>query len=137
MQELAPCAATVVMIMTENSSELAQYYIQCMLKKTGQNKGLTERLLKKLFVELVKQIESLEQVLATGDMAQAKAISHKIAGAVSFCGFVEIQQLAKALENIVVTEQRDPSSVEFVALKAKITEFLGLETEIFQQLSQG
>ncbi len=118
------------------STEIAEYYIQCMMQKVGKNKGLAERLLKKLFIELGTQIEKIEQLLEQQDMPQAKAVAHKINGACSFCGFNDIQQLAKNLENILAVEQRDTQSSEFLLLKEKVNEFLNAEAEILQQLSQ-
>ncbi len=122
---------------THDSTEIAAHYIDCMLKKVGKNKGLAERLLKKVFVELALQIDKIEQLLNQQEMAQAKAAAHKINGAVSFCGFVEIQQLAKTLETLLATEPLDTQAVEFLQLKQKVTEFLSLEAEILRLLSQG
>ncbi len=119
----------------DNPTELAQHYLQAMLQKTGQNRGLAERLLKKLFVEMATQLIKLEETLIQQDMAQAKAIAHKLGGAASFCGFTDIQQLAKTLEALLATTQLTADADAFLQLKQKITQFLSLETQIFQQLS--
>jgi HPt (histidine-containing phosphotransfer) domain-containing protein len=124
-------------ILLDDPNELAEYYLQTMLQKIGQNRGLAERLLKKLFVEMTTQLGKLEETLVQQDMNQAKAIAHKLGGAASFCGFTDIQQLAKALEALLVTEQLDANADPFLQLKQKITEFLSLETQIFQHLAQG
>lgn len=121
----------------DDPNELALHYLQAMLQKTGQNRGLAERLLKKLFVEMTTQLAKLEEMLVQQDMNQAKAIAHKLGGAASFCGFTDIQQLAKALEALLATEQLDANAAQFLQLKQKITEFLSLETQIFQHLAQG
>jgi HPt (histidine-containing phosphotransfer) domain-containing protein len=121
----------------DDPNELALHYLHAMLQKTGQNRGLAERLLKKLFVEMTTQLGKLEEMLVQQDMNQAKAIAHKLGGAASFCGFTDIQQLAKALEALLVSEQLDANAAQFLQLKQKITEFLSLETQIFQHLAQG
>ncbi len=123
--------------LVDDPNALAQQYIHAMLQKTGQNRGLAERLLKKLFVEMTTQLAKLEEMLVVQDMNQAKAIAHKLGGAASFCGFTDIQQLAKALEALLVTEQLAADAEPFLQLKQKISQFLSVEAQIFQQLSQG
>ena len=77
----------------------ASDYIDIVLEKTKQNRTLALTVFKKLFQELPEQLERIEIALKAEEYTEARNITHKLNGSVSFCGLTAIQAIAERLEN--------------------------------------
>jgi HPt (histidine-containing phosphotransfer) domain-containing protein len=111
-------------------------YINSMLSRTVQNRELAIVLFKKLFAELPNQIDQLDYALTLTQIPQAIAISHKLHGSMSFCGFTELEQCSKALEMSLLANDLIPAKENFLQLKQKVNDFQQIEQGILQHLSE-
>ncbi|WP_333873314.1 Hpt domain-containing protein [Methylobacter sp.] len=81
---------------------LALDYIQIIQSKTKNNQRLTLTLFEKLFEELPLQVIDIKNALGNKQYDLAQEITHKLNGSVSFCGLMDIQQPANALESCLL-----------------------------------
>ncbi len=111
-------------------------YVAKLMEKTSGNSDLAATIFNKLFKELEQQSQSIEHALETNNFALAEKIAHKLHGSVSFCGFTDIQTLAKAMEISLSKKDTSQITTNFHRLKNKIITFLALKNSINNQLSK-
>lgn len=111
-------------------------YINSLLQKTQQNKDLTLFLFEKLFQELSEQTPELENALNAHKLEAAFRIAHKVNGAVSFCGFIELQNLSKCLEESLLAEDLAQAQEDFLRLNQAILHFQSLQDKIFEYFEE-
>ncbi len=109
-------------------------YVSTLLEKTAENKKLTKNLFNILFTELQEQIELILKALDSKDYSRAEKITHKLHGSVSFCGFSDIQTIAKELEINLSEKNIKNINSNFKALKIIIEEFIQLKDAILKLL---
>ncbi len=109
-------------------------YVTVLLGKTSGNSELASILFNKLFKELDEQSQIIEQALESNNYTLAQQVTHKLHGSVSFCGFTDIQELAKAMEISLSENNITQIPGNFQQLKNKIIRFLALKSTIENQL---
>jgi CheY-like chemotaxis protein/HPt (histidine-containing phosphotransfer) domain-containing protein len=109
-------------------------YVSAMLEKTSGDKALAIILFNKLFSELQEQTQIIEQAIVSYDITLAEEVTHKLHGSVSFCGFSDIQALAKNLEISLSEKTFHLINANFLSLKNKILDFIQLKRSILKQL---
>ncbi|MCK4841814.1 MAG: Hpt domain-containing protein [Methylococcales bacterium] len=109
-------------------------YISMMLGKTSGNYELATTIFNKLFLELKEQSQLIEEALTNKNLALAEQITHKLHGSVSFCGFTDIQEIAKAMEISLAEKNHQLIPSNFQQLKNKIFDFISLKEDILNQL---
>lgn len=92
-------------------------YIQIILSKTKNNRSLTLTIFEKLFEELPLQIVDIKDALENGQYDLAREITHKLNGSASFCGLIDIQQSANALESRLLNNNYADINQHFLTLK--------------------
>jgi len=102
---------------------LAQDYVQIILSKTKNNQRLTLTLFEKLFEELPLQIIGIKNALENRQYDVAQEITHKLNGSVSFCGLIDIQQPANALEACLLTNNYASTDRHFLMLQQSTLNF--------------
>ncbi|MGZ5007154.1 MAG: Hpt domain-containing protein [Methylobacter sp.] len=102
---------------------LAQDYIEIILGKTKNNQRLTLTLFEKLFEELPLQIIEIKNALENRQYDCAQEITHKLNGSVSFCGLIDIQQPANALESCLLTHHYTSIDQHFLMLQQRTLNF--------------
>ncbi|MGR8980012.1 MAG: Hpt domain-containing protein [Gammaproteobacteria bacterium] len=90
---------------------------------------------KKLFDELPQQLERIEDRLNVGDYENAREITHKLHGSVSFCGLTDIQQPAKKLEQCLLSQNYRTVNRDLLYLKQKVSTFMRYRDRILAGLS--
>ncbi len=111
-------------------------YAMIMLEKTSGNIELAISLFNKLFSELKEQPQHIEKALEEKNYALAEEITHKLHGSVSFCGFHDLQEAAKALEIDLMKKNLSQLNTSFVHLKNKTVEFIVLKEKILNFLHE-
>jgi len=96
---------------------LALDYIQIILSKTKNNQRLTLTLFEKLFEELPLQVIDIKGALENKQYDLAQEITHKLNGSVSFCGLMDIQQSANALESCLLNNNYASTHQHFLMLQ--------------------
>jgi HPt (histidine-containing phosphotransfer) domain-containing protein len=107
-----------------------------MLQKTGKNRALAIVIFEKLFSELPEQVQKIEKFLLNQEMTEAQLIVHKLHGSMSFCGFIELQELSRQLEKSLLTKELEQTNQSFVLLKEKLLILFSLQEKILQQLEK-
>jgi HPt (histidine-containing phosphotransfer) domain-containing protein len=98
-------------------------YIEIMLGKTKNNQRLTLTLFEKLFEELPLQVIEIKNALVNAQYDLAQEITHKLNGSVSFCGLMDIQQPANALESCLLTNNYISADQHFLMLQQRTLNF--------------
>lgn len=111
-------------------------YVKILMEKTSGNGVLAVTIFNKLFIELEQQSQAIDHAIKTNNFALARQITHKLHGSVSFCGFTDIQTLAKAMEISLSENDKSQIPANFHHLKNKIITFLALKDSINNQLSK-
>lgn len=96
---------------------LALDYIQIIQTKTKNNQRLTLTLFEKLFEELPLQVIDIKDALENKQYDLAQEITHKLNGSVSFCGLMDIQQSASALESRLLNNNYTSTDQHFLMLQ--------------------
>lgn len=96
---------------------LALGYIQILMNKTKNNQRLTLTIFEKLFEELPQQIIDIKNALDNKQYELAKEVTHKLHGSVSFCGLIDIQQPASALESCLLNSNYADTCQHFLTLQ--------------------
>jgi len=117
-----------------NDSTEKVEYISTLLQRTSGNTELAKVIFNKLFAELPEQSQIIDQALKSNNLTVAKETTHKLHGSVSFCGFSDIQILAKNLETSFPGKNPDRIKSNFNLLNNKITDFIKLKETILSQL---
>ena len=104
-------------------------YMQAILEKTGGNRDLAKTILNKLFVEFPQQVLIIENALKANDYKLAKKITHKLHGSVSLFEFLDIKEIAYALENSL-SDNGALIDQHFLALKKHINYFLDSKSSL-------
>ncbi len=112
-------------------------YIQILQGKTKNNQGLTVTLFKKLFEELPLQIHNINEALENKQYVLAQDIVHKLNGSASFCGLLDIQQPANALESSLLTHNYADINQQFLMLQQCTLDFTRLQKAIMAHLNCG
>jgi HPt (histidine-containing phosphotransfer) domain-containing protein len=102
---------------------LALDYIQILLSKTKNNRRLTLTLFEKLFEELPLQVIDIKDALENKQYDIAREITHKLNGSVSFCGLMDIQQPANALESCLLNNNYASTHRHFLMLQQRTLNF--------------
>ncbi len=102
---------------------LAQNYVCLMLDKTKNNQRLALTIFEKLFAELPLQLTGIKDALANKQYDNAKDIAHKMNGSASFCGLLDIQQSANALESCLFNNNHTAAIQHFDILQQCILNF--------------
>ncbi len=92
-------------------------YIQILMNKTKNNQRLTLTIFEKLFEELPLQIIDIKNALDNKQYELAKEVTHKLHGSVSFCGLIDIQQPASALESCLLNSKYVDTCQHFLTLQ--------------------
>ncbi|TAN70728.1 MAG: Hpt domain-containing protein [Methylobacter sp.] len=111
-------------------------YIQILLSKTKNNQGLTLTIFEKLFEELPSQIIDIKNALDNKQYDLAKEITHKLNGSVSFCGLLDIQQPASALESCLISNNYINTNQHFLTLQQCILNFMRHQKFILTSLGK-
>ena len=98
-------------------------YIQIILSKTKNNQRLALTIAEKLFEELPLQIIAIKNALENKHYDLAQEITHKLNGSVSFCGLMDIQQPAKALESCLLNNHYAAMNQHFSRLQQHTLNF--------------
>ncbi|MGR9013354.1 MAG: Hpt domain-containing protein [Gammaproteobacteria bacterium] len=115
---------------------LASAYIQIILNITKNNKRLTLTLFEKLFEELPLQIIGIEEALKNKQYDLAKEITHKLNGSASFCGLMDIQQSANAVEKCLLNKNHAIINQHFMILQQHTLNFTRLQELILANLEK-
>jgi len=122
-------------VATTTAPSLAETdYVTSLLQKSSGNIALATTIFNKLFIELPEQSLLIEQALKANKLSVAKDITHKLHGSVSFCGFLDIQELANDLESSCLKHEKLLTTTKFDRLKNKIAHFILQKESIFMQL---
>jgi HPt (histidine-containing phosphotransfer) domain-containing protein len=121
----------------KNKTTDAMDYIQIILNKTKNNRSLTLTIFKKLFEELPLQIIIIKKALENGDYAIAKETTHKLHGSASFCGLIDIQNHAYALENCLINRNYEATEQNFLLLQQDVLNLTRHQRAIMEILNQG
>ena len=111
-------------------------YIHIVLEKTKNNHDLALIIFKKLFAELPEQLDRIEDRLTVEDFENAREITHKMHGSVSFCGLTEIQEPTKKLEQCLLNNNYEKASKYLLQLKQKVSTFMRYQDRILVGLSE-
>ncbi len=114
----------------------ASDYIQILLSKTKNNQRLALTIFEKLFEELPLQINGIKDALKNKHYDAAKEITHKLNGSVSFCGLLEIQQPASALESCLLNNDYAAVNQHFLMLRQCILNLTRHQKLILANLEQ-
>ncbi|MDP1665479.1 MAG: Hpt domain-containing protein [Methylobacter sp.] len=98
-------------------------YIQIILSKAKNNRRLTLTLFEKLFEELPSQVIDIKDALENKQYNLAREITHKLNGSASFCGLMDIQQSANALESCLLNNNYASAHQHFLMLQQCILNF--------------
>lgn len=93
-------------------------YVEAMLERTMGNRQLAIILFEKLFLELPEQLSVIEKAIEQQQFDLAEAVTHKLHGSFAFCGFSELEILAKDLEKSLQLNNHQ-QIVKFLPLLAK------------------
>jgi HPt (histidine-containing phosphotransfer) domain-containing protein len=115
----------------------ASAYIQILMNKTKNNQQLALTLFEKLFEELPLQMTDIKNAIEDNQHDLAQAITHKLNGSASFCGFIEIQQPANALECALINDNYTDIPKNLLTLQQHILNLTHLQTSIIASLGQG
>jgi HPt (histidine-containing phosphotransfer) domain-containing protein len=116
------------------SKTLALAYIQTIRNRTRNNQSLTLTILKKLFEELPTQLIYIKDALENKRYDLAQEVTHKLNGSVSFCGLIDIQQPANALENHLLNNNYADIDRHFLELQQCVLNFTCLQESILENL---
>jgi HPt (histidine-containing phosphotransfer) domain-containing protein len=113
-------------------------YIQLILNKTKNNQRLALTIFEKLFEELPMQIIGIKAALENRQYDLAREITHKLNGSVSFCGLLDIQYQANALESKLLNKNIVGLSLNqhFLKLQQNILNFTRHQKSIIAHLDQ-
>jgi HPt (histidine-containing phosphotransfer) domain-containing protein len=111
-------------------------YIQIILSKTKNNQRLALTIAEKLFEELPLQIIAIKNALENKHYDLAQEITHKLNGSVSFCGLMEIQQPAKALESCLLNNHYAAMNQHFSSLQQHTLNFTRHQESILTGLGE-
>jgi CheY-like chemotaxis protein len=120
----------------KNKTTDALDYIQMILNKTKNNRSLTLTIFKKLFEELPLQIIIIKKALENGHYALAEETTHKLHGSVSFCGLIDIQNHAYALESCLINRNYKATHPNFLLLQQRILNLTCHQRIIMDVLNQ-
>lgn len=112
-------------------------YIQIILNKTKNNRNLTLTVFKKLFEELPLQVSIIKKALKNKHYALAQQTTHKLHGSASFCGFMDIQNAAHALENCLINKNYKAIDQNFLLLQQAVLILARHQSAIMDILNQG
>ncbi|WP_235202231.1 Hpt domain-containing protein [Methylobacter tundripaludum] len=115
---------------------LALDYIQILLSKTKNNRRLTLTLFEKLFEELPLQVIDIKDALKNKQYDLAREITHKLNGSVSFCGLMDIQQPANALESCLLNNNYASTHRHFLMLQQRTLNFTCHQTFILENFGK-
>ena len=115
---------------------LALDYIQIVLSKTKNNQRLTLTLFEKLFEELPLQVIEIRNALENKQYDLAQEITHKLNGSVSFCGLMDIQQPANALESCLLNNNYASTHRHFLMLQQCTLNFIHHQKFILANLGK-
>jgi HPt (histidine-containing phosphotransfer) domain-containing protein len=102
---------------------LVSNYIQIILRKTKNNQDLALTIFEKLFDEFTLQINYIKDALENRQYNLARETVHKLNGSASFCGLMEIQQPANALESCLLNNNYEDIDQHFLMLQRCILNF--------------
>jgi len=111
-------------------------YIQAVLNKTKNNRHLTLTIFNKLFDELPLQITCIKDALENKQYTLAKEITHKLNGSASFCGLIDIQKPANALENCLINKNYELINPSFLGLQQCVLNLTSHKKSIQASLKQ-
>ncbi|MGR9087393.1 MAG: Hpt domain-containing protein [Gammaproteobacteria bacterium] len=114
----------------------ASDYIGIVLEKTKNNRSLTLTIFKKLFDELPRQLASIENEMEVGHYDEAKEITHKMHGSVSFCGLLSIQEMAVKLEQCLMHKNYHGITPHLRLLKERVLMFTRHQESILAELNR-
>lgn len=109
-------------------------YVEVMLHKTRNNRALTLTILHKLFEELPQQVAAIKEALTNNQYTVAAAVTHKLHGTVSLCGFTNMEKSADALENCLIKKDYQAMNSHFLLLQQRILNFTRNESVILAHL---
>ncbi len=115
---------------------LALDYIQILLSKTKNNQQLAKTIFEKLFDELPIQILQIKEAIENGQYDNAQDTTHKLNGSVSFCGLIDIQHPAKALESCLLNKNYADLNQQFLLLQQRTVNFTSYHTAIMTHLDK-
>jgi|GEM_PF-981568 len=114
-------------------------YAEALLSASRNNRKLACRLWVKLLDELPDEIQAIDQALQSGQITQARDITHKINGSARFCGFIRLGKAATHLERVLIdaleTGQNPDYATTLTALKTEIGGLLAEGQNVLQSLS--
>lgn len=114
----------------------ASDYIGIVLEKTKNNRTLALTIFKKLFDELPKQLACIEDEMRVGHYENAKEITHKMHGSVSFCGLIGIQEMANKLEQCLTNQNYHSLSQDLWLLRERVFMFTRYQESILAELNR-
>lgn len=110
-------------------------YVQLMLDKTKNNRGLALTIFIKLFDELPEQLISIQNALKNQQLAQAKETIHLLHGSASFCGLLAIQNSANDLETSLINADIAAAKNHFIELQRHVADLTSHQEDILAILS--
>ncbi len=114
----------------------ASDYIEILLDKTKNNRRLALTIFEKLFEELPLQISGIKDALENQHYDLAQELSHKMNGSASFCGLLEIQQPAHALEGCLLNNDYANANRDFLRLRQSVLTLTRQQKSILAKLQQ-
>jgi CheY-like chemotaxis protein len=111
-------------------------YIQLILNKTKNNQRLALTIFEKLFEELPLQVIGIKDALDNRQYNLAHEITHKLNGSVSFCGLMDIQQPANALESCLLNKNFADLNQHFLIIQQYTLNFTRHQKFITAQLNE-
>ena len=114
----------------------ASDYIEILLDKTKNNCRLALTIFEKLFEELPLQISGIKDALEKEHYDLAQETSHKLNGSASFCGLLDIQQAANALEGGLLNNDYANANQAFLRLRQSALNLTRQQKTILAKLQQ-
>lgn len=113
----------------------AEYYAQQLLRKTQENRQLSQSLAGKLFAELPAHLAEIEGFLGDSATRQAWEVVHKLHGTFCFFDFGDCLAVTESLEQALLTNQLEQAGRHFEALKQKSAWLLRHQAAVLHSLA--
>ena len=111
-------------------------YATALLERVSGNRELAQLVFNDFLEELSNQYEQIKQAVDHKEFSQAKQTTHKLHGSVSFCGFSDLQQRLKPLEEALSNNDLATIYTQLPLLEKNIDSFLAQKEEVIYQLKQ-
>ncbi len=121
---------------TSDLSITSTITVQKALDRTEGDIDLACVLLDKLFAEIPDQLEQISKNISVSNYADAKEITHRLHGSLSFFDFSTIKLVANKLETTLNGQSATSIKKNFSTLKIHLDHLMSLQTSILSEIKQ-